>query len=87
MSLPGCMFFASMAGALGPPGYGGGGSADILAGCLCEKVQFAIPTQTRSLKNKTTRCHIFVSGCNIWKDQGLLQLSNLNNAVIYSVIY
>lgn len=39
MSLPGCMFFASRTGALGPPGYGGGGSADILAGCLCVNFQ------------------------------------------------
>lgn len=31
------MFLASMRGALGPPGYGGGGSEDILAGCLCGK--------------------------------------------------
>lgn len=30
--LPGCPFFSSMSGALGPPGYGGGGSLDILAG-------------------------------------------------------
>lgn len=32
--LPGCPFFSSMSGALGPPGYGGGGSLDILAGCV-----------------------------------------------------
>lgn len=59
MSLPGCMFFASMTGALGPPGYGGGGSVDILAG--------SNPI-TRTFKNKTTKGHIFVSGRNIWKD-------------------
>lgn len=32
LPLPGCPFFCSMRGALGPPGYGGGGSLDILAG-------------------------------------------------------
>lgn len=65
MLLPGCMFFASMTGALGPPGYGGGGSVDILAGCLCEKSKLQSQLKPDHERIKQQKGHIFVPERNI----------------------